>query len=106
MDLLQARESKLVVSDQIKSEREDAIVTRVVERELTPAARTRWARRLVEMAFVFRATGRPEAALADEQRAVTLQPFVRTLGRRGLEIASEVALGRIPAAEVSRKPGA
>lgn len=115
VDLLQARESKLVVSDQIKSEREDAIVTRVVERELTPAARTRWARRLVEMAFVFRATGRPEpasvaaaaaAALADEQRAVTLQPFVRSLARRGLEIASEVALGRIPAAEVSRKPGA
>ena len=46
------------------------------------------------------------AALADEQRAVTLQPFVRALARRGLEIASEVALGRIPAAEVSRKPGA
>jgi hypothetical protein len=115
VDLLQARESKLVVSDQIKSEREDAIVTRVVERELTTIARARWARRLVEMAFVFRATGRPEpasvaeaaaAALGDEPRAVTVQPFARALARRGLEIASEVALGRIPAAEVSRKPGA
>jgi hypothetical protein len=115
VDLLQTRESKLVVSDQIKAEREEAIVTRVVERELTPAARPRWARRLVEMAFVFRATGRPEvaavaeaaaAALADDSRAVTHQPFARTLARRGLDIASEVALGRIPAAEVSRKPGA
>jgi hypothetical protein len=114
VDLLQTRESKLVVSDQIKSEREDAIVARVVERELTPDARARWARRLVEMAFVFGATGRPElaslaeataAALADEARSVTLQPFARTLAHRGLEIASEVALGRIPASEVSRKPG-
>jgi hypothetical protein len=115
VDLLQARESKLVVSDQIKAEREDAIVTRVVERELTAAARARWARRLIEMAFVFRATARPEpaatadaaaAALADESRAVTHQPFARALARRGLDFASEVALGRIPAAEVSRKPGA
>jgi hypothetical protein len=114
LDLLQVRESKLVVSDQIKSEREDAIVTRVVERMLTPEARARWARRLIEMAFVFGATGRPElvalaeaaaAALADEARSVTLQPFARTLAHRGLEIASEVALGRIPASEVSRKPG-
>ena len=115
VDLLQARESKLVVSDQIKSEREDAIVTGVAERELTPPVRARWARRLVEMAFVFRATGRADAAamaetaaaaLADEARAVTFQPFARALARRGLEIASEVALGRISAAEVSRKPGA
>ena len=115
VDLLQARESKLVVSDQIKAEREDAIITRVVERELTGAARPRWARRLAEMAFVFRATGRLEpaavaeaaaAALADEERAVTHQPFARALAQRGLDFASEVALGRIPAAEVSRKPGA
>jgi hypothetical protein len=115
VDLLQARESKLVVSDQIKAEREEAIVTRVVERELSTASRARWARRLVEMAFVFRATERPEpaalaeaaaAALADEARAATHQPFVRALARRGLDFASEVALGRIPAAEVSRKPGA
>jgi hypothetical protein len=115
VDLLQARESKLVVSDQIKAEREEAIVTNVVERELTGVARPRWARRLAEMAFVFRATGRMEpaamaeaaaAALADEARTVTHQPFARALARRGLDFASEVALGRISAAEVSRKPGA
>ena len=115
VDLLQARESKIVVSDQIKAEREDAIITGVVERELTGAARPRWARRLAEMAFVFRATERLEpaavaeaaaAALADEERAVTHQPFARALAQRGLDFASEVALGRIPAAEVSRKPGA
>lgn len=115
LDLLQARESKLVVSDQVKAEREEAIVTRVVERELGPEARRRWARRLLAMAFILRATDRPEpaaladaaaAALADVTREARHQPFARALARRGLDVAAEVALGRIAAAEVSRKPHA
>src|SRR5262249_13430856 len=55
--LLQARESRLVVSDQVKAERQDALITGVVEREMTPEARGRWARRLAEMAMVFDAAG-------------------------------------------------
>ncbi len=115
LDLLQARESKLVVSDQIRAEREEALVTRVVERELGPDARRRWARRLVDMAFIFRATDRPEqaalaeaaaAALADEAREAPPQPFARALTQRGIDVASEVALGRVSASDVSRKPGA
>jgi hypothetical protein len=111
--LLEARQSRLVVSDQIKSEREAAIVTRIVERELVPEARRRWARRLDEMAFVFDATRRPEpaaiarasaAALADETRDVARQPFATGLARRALDIAGEVAAGRLRAADVSRKP--
>ncbi len=111
--LLEARESRLVVSDHIKAEREAAIVTRIVERELVPDARRRWARRLDEMAFVFDATARPEpaglaraaaAALADETREVAHQPFATGLARRALEIAGEVAAGRLRAADVSRKP--
>jgi len=111
--LLEARESRLVVSDQVKAEREAAIVTRIVERELGPDVRRRWARRLDEMAFVFDATGRPEpaaiarataAALADESRDVTRQAFATGLARRALEIAGEVAAGRLRAADVSRKP--
>src|SRR5206468_3469903 len=58
VDLLAARESRLVVSDQTKAEREDAIVGRVIARELGPEARRRWARRLAEMALVFDATER------------------------------------------------
>ena len=113
LDLLQARESKLVISDQIRSEREEAIIGSVVERELGPAARHRWARRLDAMAFIFRATGRPEqaalaeaaaAALADEAREARHQPFARALALRAVEIAGEVALGKISAADVSRKP--
>src|SRR5262249_22381675 len=82
--LLESRESRLVVSDQIKAEREASIVGRIVERELIPDVRRRWARRLDDMAYVFDATGRPEpaaiaraaaAALADEGGDVTPQPF-------------------------------
>jgi hypothetical protein len=111
--LLEARESRLVVSDQIKAEREQAIVTAIVERELPAAARRRWARRLDEMAFVFEATGRAEpaalaraaaAALADPTRDVARQPFALGLAQRALEIAGEVAAGRLRAADVSRKP--
>jgi hypothetical protein len=111
--LLEARESRLVVSEQIKAEREAAIVARIVERELPPDIRRRWAGRLNEMAFVFDATGRPEpaaiarasaAALADDTRDVTRQPFAIGLARRALEIAGEVAAGRLNAADVSRKP--
>jgi hypothetical protein len=113
--LLQTRESRLVVSDQIKAEREAAIVDSVVERELTPVARARWARRLEEMALVLTATDRPEPAswaaaaalaLRDEARDVRRHPLALALARRGLEAASEVTLGRAKLSDVSRKPGA
>jgi hypothetical protein len=111
--LLQARESRLVVSDQIKAEREAAIVDAVIDRHLTPDARRRWRRRLMEMALVFRSTGREDtarmavtvgAALADEERVARHIPFMRTLALRGLEMGAEVALGRAKLADVSRSP--
>jgi hypothetical protein len=113
LELLQTRESRLVVSDQIKAEREAAIVERIVEREFTPDVRQRWARRLEEMAFVFAVTDRPEpaaiaaasaAALRDPARDVRGQPFPAALARRGMELAGEVAAGRLSAADVSRRP--
>ena len=114
LEILQGRESKLVVSDQIKAEREEAVLGRVVEREMGAEARRRWARRLAEMVFVFQATERPEqaalaeaaaGALADDTREARTNPFARALARRALDVAAEVALGRLSAAEVSRKPG-
>jgi hypothetical protein len=111
--LLQARESRLVVSDRIKAEREAAIVDGVVEAQFPPAARQRWAGRLREMADIFRLTGRAElaamamqaaAALADVERPATAIPFVRALAARGLEMAGEVALGRARLDDVSRAP--
>jgi hypothetical protein len=113
VELLQTRESRLVLSDQLKAEREAAIVDRVIERELGDEARRLWSRRLAEMALVLDAAATPDvAALARDAAAALLtgrpeprrQPFVRALAERALEIAGEVTLGRISAAEVSRKP--
>src|SRR5881296_3613030 len=56
LDVQEARESRLVVSDQIKAERQEAILGRVIEREFTPEARRRWGRRFAEMAWIFDAT--------------------------------------------------
>jgi hypothetical protein len=113
LELLQARESRLVVSDQIKAERQAALVDRVVEAHFDPPARERWRRRLEEQAFVLHATGRPAEArqalavalaLADPERPARRLPFVRALVERSLEIAGEVALGRLPADQVRRAP--
>ena len=111
--LLQVRESRLVISDQIKAEREASIVDGVVEAQLADGARRRWAARLREMAEIFRMTGRLEPAAMAEQTAVALAdvgrpatsiPFARALAARGIEMASEVALGRTRLADVSRAP--
>jgi hypothetical protein len=111
--LLQARESRLVVSDHIRAEREAAILDGVIEAHVPTAARLRWAGRLREMADIFGLTGRDEAAtlarqsaaaLADADRPVTAIPFVRALAARGLEMAAEVALGRARLDDVSRAP--
>jgi hypothetical protein len=111
--LLEMRDSRLVVSDQVKAEREAAIVDAAVAKAVPPAARARWARRLGEMALVFDTTGRPApaaqaraaaAALADKEQHVERIAFVRALALRGLEVAGEVALGRARREDVSRAP--
>jgi len=113
LELLEAKESRLVLSDQLKAECEAAIVERVVDRVLTPEARGLWARRLSEMAWIFHATGCPREAriayatalaLEDSERVPRQLPFARGLAERGLAFASEVTLGRVSAAEVSRAP--
>ncbi len=115
LELLEARESRLVVSDQIKEERQAAIMDRVVERELAPEARRLWVRRLAEMAAVFEATERAGLAAVARAAAVALaepeadprrHPFARGLAERALDIAGEVASGRVSAADVRRRPGA
>ncbi|MBI2527503.1 MAG: hypothetical protein HYV93_16145 [Candidatus Rokubacteria bacterium] len=111
--LLEMKDSRLVVTDQVKAEREAAIVDGAIAKAFRGAARGRWARRLREMAWIFRATGREEpaalalataAALSDESRPVGSIPIVRAMVGRGLELGGEVALGRVKAAEVSRAP--
>lgn len=113
LEVQEARESRLVVSDQIKAERQEAILTRVIEREFTLEARRRWGRRFAEMGWIFDATDRSEhaaiaaaaaAAFAESQTALVHHPLARALAQRALELAGEVAAGRLRAADVSRKP--
>jgi hypothetical protein len=113
LEIQETRQSRLVVSDQIKAERQEAILTRVIEREFAPESRRRWARRLAEMAWIFDTTGRPEqaaiasaaaAAFAESDAAPLRHPLARVLAQRALELAGEVAAGRLRAADVSRKP--
>ncbi len=113
--LLEARSSRLVVSDQVKAEREHSIVTDLVEREMTPVVATRWALRLADTAAILAATDRAEAAavaraaarsLVDPDHGPARSLFARGLAERALEVAIEVVSGRLSAEAVSRKPGA
>ncbi|HEV8673156.1 MAG TPA: hypothetical protein VGX21_03855 [Methylomirabilota bacterium] len=113
LELLQAKESRLVVSDQVKAERRAAVIEGVIEAQFGPEARQRWQRRLEEQAWILLETGRAAAArlavaaaraLADPARPAHRIPFVRALVERSLEVAGEVALGRVPAEQVRRIP--
>ncbi len=113
MARLEMQESRIIVADHIKVEREAAIVDRVVEKGFSEESRPRWARRFREMALVFAATGRDEparlaraaaAALADMAQPATRVAVARGLAARGLEVAGEVALGRVRLADVTREP--
>ena len=113
LDRLQAQESRLVVSDAVKAEREAARVDRVVDAQLGEAGRRRWAARLEEQAFVFLESARPDDArmavavartLVDPARPPHRLPFVRALVEKSLTIAGDVALGKIPADQARREP--
>jgi len=115
LDRLQARESRLVVSDQVKAEHAAALVDRVIDAQLGGSVRRLWAGRLEEQAFVLFETGRPAEArmavavaraLDDPTRDPRSLPFARALVERSLEVAGEVALGRLPAETVRRTPRA
>jgi hypothetical protein len=113
LELLQAQESRLVVSDQVKAERRAGLVDRVIEARLDPDARRLWRGRLEEQAWVLLETGRAAEAraalaaalaLGDPETPARRIPFARALVERSLEIAGEVTLGRLPADEVRRIP--
>jgi hypothetical protein len=104
VELLEARESRLVINDQIKAEREAAIVDRAIDRAFADEMRLLWARRLRFTAWLFQKSGRERegaiasataSALDDPDRVPRHIPFVRTLTQRGLDLATEIALGQL-----------
>lgn len=97
VELLQARESPLVISEQASEEREERLVSRAIERLFSPALRWSFRRRMEEMAYVFLKTDRPQQArqalavamdLASD-RPLTLNPFVREMVSLSIEVAAE-----------------
>jgi transposase-like protein len=115
LEWLQARESRLVVSDQIKAERLAALVDRIIETRFDAPARRLWQGRLEEQAYVLLALGRETdaasavavaRALATGGDTLRRIPFLRALVERSLEVAGEVATGRLSAAAASRAPRA
>ncbi len=115
LEWLQARESRLVVSDQIKAERLAALVDGIIETRFDAPARHLWQGRLEDQAYVLLALGRAtEAAsavavaraLADPGDDLRRIPFLRALVERSLEVAGEVATGRLSAEAASRAPRA
>ncbi|MCI0547681.1 MAG: hypothetical protein L0027_10400 [Candidatus Rokubacteria bacterium] len=113
--LLELRDSRLVVPDAVKAERETVIVDRVIDKTLGPDARRRLARRLREMALVLEATGRAElaglaaasaAAVGDLDTRTRAIPLLVGMAERGLDLGTEVALGRARLEDVRRAPRA
>jgi hypothetical protein len=115
LEWLQAKESRLVVSDQIKVERLAALVDRIIDTRFDAETRRRWQGRLEDQAYVLLALGRAaEAAsavavaraLAAGGDALRRIPFLRAVAERSLEVAGEVATGRLSAEQASRAPRA
>ena len=111
--LLELRDSKLVVPDQVKAEREAAIVDAAIARAFDDESRRRRARRLDEMGLVFAKSGRgpaadlagaAAAALRDAELEATRVPLLRAMAQRGLEVAGDVTLGRARLEDVTRTP--
>jgi hypothetical protein len=115
LEWLQARESRLVISGQIKAERLAALVDQIIEARFDPPARRLWQGRLEDQAYVLFTLGRATdagsavavaRALADPGRDLRPIPFLRALVERSLEVAGEVATGRLSAEMASRAPRA
>ena len=115
LEWLQAKESRLVVSDQIKAERLAALIDGIIERHFDESTRLRWQGRLENEAYVLLALGRTAEAwsavavaraLADPATALRRIPFLRALVERSLEVAGEVATGRLSAETATRAPRA
>lgn len=111
LDLLQARQSQIVLSEQLKQEREQRIIASALRDALTPAVQRGLRRRLEEMAYLFLRTERPRQArlaVAAAQRlaegATSLHPLLQAMMRLSLELASQAETAQLPIELLQRSP--
>lgn len=109
VELLQARNSTLVVSEAAQADRERQIIARAADAVITADLRQRFKRRLEEVALIFARTNRPVPAtgalaaavvLGMDDRAPSSVPFAMGLVERAVAAASEVAA---PASQAGRE---
>jgi hypothetical protein len=111
LDLLQARQSRIVLSEQLQQERINGILANAIRDVVTPPIQRGLRRRLEETAYVLLKTDRAlqaRRAVAAAQQlgegALTLSPFLRQLMERSLEIVAEVETAKVPIELVRRSP--
>lgn len=113
LELMQAKESRLVITESAKEERQVSILNRAIDERVTLRLRGLLARRLEEMAWIFWQTARQREArvavatslaLADAGREARYIPFLRAMGERSLEVATEIIEGHLKAEDVSLAP--
>ena len=111
LDLLQARQSQIVLSEELKAEREQRIIGSAIRDLVTPPMQRSLRRRLEEIAYLFLKTDRQaqaRLAVAAAQRlaegAVSLHPLLAAMMAKSLEIAAEVETAKVPVDLVRRSP--
>jgi hypothetical protein len=111
LDLLQARQSRIVLSEQLQQERINGILANAIREVVTPPIQRGLQRRLEETAYVFLRSDRSlqarrAVAAAQQLRegALTLSPLLRAMMERSLEIAAEVETAKVPLDLVRRSP--
>jgi hypothetical protein len=111
LDMLQARQSQIVLSEQLQAERQQRIVANAIREVVTPPVQRGLTRRLEEAAFVFLRTERgrrARQALAAARRlgegTLSLNPLLVAMMQKSLELASQVETAKIPIELVRRSP--
>lgn len=110
-ELRQAQESRIILTDELKAERERQIIASAIRDVMTPPLQRGLRRRLEETAYIFLRTGRRHqatlavaAARRLEEGAITIHPFLHALMRRSLELAIQAEAGQLPIELLRRNP--
>jgi GNAT superfamily N-acetyltransferase len=111
LELRQARQSPIVLSPDLQSQRQQRIIASAIDAVAPPPVRRGLARRLEEAAYYFLRTERPRQArqaLAAARRlaegATTQHPLLVAMVERSLELATQAETAGLPVELVRRSP--
>ena len=109
LDLLKARQSQIVLTEDLQARRLQGIVANAIREVVTPPIQRGLTRRLEEVAYVFLHTDRgrqARLAVAAARRlgegAITLNPLLTAMMQRSLELAAEAETAKMPMQHLRR----